>query len=70
MQNNNIGDNSQPAPQKKTSDTTIVVTVIAIALVVTWAVATLFEIALVKALAIVILILFGAAIMLFMGGML
>ncbi|PPE74571.1 hypothetical protein C3942_07360 [Solimonas fluminis] len=47
---------------------TIILSVLALALALTWAVSTLFEIGLLKSFAAVILVLFGILVALFMSG--
>jgi hypothetical protein len=66
VQNENSSSPNQSGQNKKRI--MIVTVVVVIMLVVTWAVATVFEIALVKSFAIVILSLFVAAIAFFMLG--
>lgn len=69
MQSQNAGGRDQTDSEKSSNRLAIALSVVAMMLVVTWAVATVFEIELAKALAMVILVLFGAAIALFSQGL-
>lgn len=61
------GNNSQDE-QDNRNKLLVALAVIGIALMLTWAVATLFEISLVKSLAAVVLVLFGIFVALLMSG--
>lgn len=54
--------------QKQKNTVLVVLTVLGVALMLTWAVATLFEISVVKSLAAVVLVLFGILIAVLMTG--
>jgi hypothetical protein len=63
-------DPKRPTPHEQDgkNTTAIVLGAVALALALTWAVATLFEIGLLKSFAAVILVLFGILVALFMSG--
>ena len=61
------GNNSQDEPDNR-NKLLVILAVIGIALMLTWAVATLFELSLVKSLAAVVLVLFGIFVALLMSG--
>lgn len=65
---NSNGNNPSQDDQDKGNKLLIVLVIVAIALVLTWAIATLFELSLVKSLAAVVLVLFGIFIALLMSG--
>ncbi len=69
MQNQDNGSQHQLPPPKYNKKLLIALIVIATILVLTWAIATVFEIVLAKALAVVIIVLFFVAIALFMIGL-
>ena len=62
------GKNPAQEEPDSTNKLLVVLVIVAIALVLTWAVATLFELSLVKSLAAVVLVLFGIFIALLMSG--
>lgn len=65
---NSNGNNPSQDDQDKGNKLLIVLVIVAIALVLTWAITTLFELSLVKSLAAVVLVLFGIFIALLMSG--
>ena len=68
MPSQNEGRSDQPDPKKNNKGLLTALGAIVLVLVLTWAIATLLEIAFAKALAIVILLLFVAIVALFMVG--